>query len=954
MISQPRSPRLRSCLLVLALGAAPACGLGPNGAGDDGPGAGGKADGEDGTISLYRAGNRYGRGGARDQFLDEVLPVFARRCATCHGCIDSPCQLKMTSYEEISRGSNKFNVFGSRVFEADQTRLQDGRVTTAAGLPDHEGTIASWRAKEFYSVVDHGPQSIMYRLLDDAHQKVPEGGLSRAFELYEKGLKNRSFQCLGPDASGPAGPAESELAARPMPFGCPKIADEDWQVLAAWLREGAKGPTAEAEATLMKPRRPESVTKWENFFNQTGAKAAHSARFLYEHLFSTRLHLPDAAGEYYEIVRSFTPPGQPIDEIVTVRPNDDPAAAKRPPRGGGSANRLYYRLRKFTPLVVEKNHITWPLDDATMQRWQELLFDSDWGPGPIDPPRYDSRNPFVEFDRIPAPHRARFMQESSLYLIDAMVRGDVCNGSTATWAIRDHFWVWFLDPAADPSAQDPTLGLGGYDDLYPSMTTSGRERTYLQAFEARLRELRPQGLSLADLWDGGGADRGMVTVLRHATTATVHRGAFNGFPETSWILSFANFERLYYALVVGFNPWGSAAHRLDTWKYMSFIRADGEDLFVSLLPDAQRSTVRDSWTGDFGRFYDDLRFDLYSAGRASQVNVDPTRPYEDLIGQILDRLGQRVVGWADPINGAAPSRELPDRLASVEELERGFATLTGWQAPYARYLPNLTVVRVANQHVYTIVANRGYAYHNQVFMEDLARRPELDTLSVNRGLTGSRPELFIDVPMPRALDFLRALTSVDSETAWLTLLDAYALGSGGEEAQLIRRDTPEFWSFLDWMNEWNVAQHPVTAGLLDVSEYLWPRLVAPGTPTSDDPFEPNDTAAAAAPLSLGTNRLVLCPGSGWVSSWSEDWFAFTIDRAGTLAIEVAFDANVSDLDAVLEGDGFTAQSDAWSKPYESFARPVTPGTYRLGVTGRPGSTCQAYTVFASLHAAPVP
>ena len=35
-----------------------------------------------------------------------------------------------------------------------------------------------------------------------------------------------------------------------------------------------------------------------------------------------------------------------IDEIVTVRPNDDPVTAKHPPRGAWPT-RIYYRLRKF-------------------------------------------------------------------------------------------------------------------------------------------------------------------------------------------------------------------------------------------------------------------------------------------------------------------------------------------------------------------------------------------------------------------------------------------------------------------------------------------------------------------------------------------------------------------------------------------------------------------------------
>ena len=32
-------------------------------------------------------------------YLDRVQPILNRRCIACHGCLDSPCNLKMTSYE---------------------------------------------------------------------------------------------------------------------------------------------------------------------------------------------------------------------------------------------------------------------------------------------------------------------------------------------------------------------------------------------------------------------------------------------------------------------------------------------------------------------------------------------------------------------------------------------------------------------------------------------------------------------------------------------------------------------------------------------------------------------------------------------------------------------------------------------------------------------------------------
>ncbi len=930
--------------LVVAAGLASSwCALGGEGPEAPGAGAGDRADGffEGDGPSLFRPGNRYGWGG-EDPFYDEVLPLFAKRCATCHGCVDSPCQLKLTSYEGIRRGSNEQNIFNEpRLSSIAQTRLQDGRVVDGRGLVDHQATEGEWRRRGFYSVVDGGERSVMAALLDEAHDLAPEGGLSRARLLYEDGLRSRNFVCVG-EGSARAGLDPAEMEGRAMPFGCPAIEDEHYDVLAEWLEAGGPGPSREAQAVIARPVDQAVVDRWEAFFNQEGDQAELASRYLYEHLFFARIHFPEAPGDYYELVRSWTPPGRPIEEIVTRRVTDDPARAP----GARPGARVHYRLRKLTEVIVEKNHITWPLDEATRARWLELFHDSDWGDGPIEG-GYATSNPFESFAAIPAPVRARFVLESSYRLIDAMVRGDVCTGSTATWAIRDLFWVFFLDPAADPSAQDPRLGEGSLDHLttgQPGATTS-RERRYLDAFERSLRALRPEGLGLEDLWTGDGSpEDAMVTVLRHGESATVHRGAQGGFPATFWVLSFANFERLYYTLVVDFDPWASSNHQLQTWQYMSFIRADGEDLFLSLLPEEHRSLVRDDWTRSFGRFVHELFFGMPSEGRPSRVVVDDRRPVEDLVEQVLDHLGPEVAGPPDPLNAASGPDDLPPRVVrTAADFEQGLATLTGWRAPFARYLPNVTLLRFGGPSglLYTIVANRGYAFHDVILFEDLARDPEQDSLSVFRGLVGARPELFVDVPEQGAAELLEELRAVRSEDDWSSLVFDRLGSARAGHAHFVRRDDPELWSFLDWLHEWNVAHRPEDSGLLDLAEYVWPDLVRRGAPAGDDGHEPNDGEAEAVALPPGSHRLVVC---------DEDWFAFEVDRPGVLAVEVAFDGDEGDVDIALRGPGVSTASESWTTDYEAITAEVRPGRYLLRVDLSMWSRgCQHYTLFASVR-----
>ena len=796
----------------------------------------GKADGAEWGpgATLYRAGNRYGAA-MGDRFLDDVQPVFARRCVTCHGCSDSPCQLKLTSYEGIVRGSNQDDVFGNRVLPVDPSRMQDGRVVDPSGSVDYESTVSVWRSRGFYSVIERGSKSIMHRLLDRAHTLTRPDDLSLAFELYEDGLKGRDFECLGAQPAAYDGPTDDDIAPRAMPFGVQALEQADQDTLVEWLEDHAPGPHPEAQQALETPFDETVIARWESFLNQKSNRARLMSRYIYEHLFTGRLHFPESPGEYYELVRSWTPPSKPIDEIVTELPNDDPRLSYQGFSQGQQApgeNRWpYYRLRKYTPIIVQKNHITLALTDAVMARWQALFLaesDNSANGADLPLPGYDNHNPFVYFESIPSMDRYQFLLDNAFYLIDAMVRGDVCNGSTATYAIRDHFWVWFLKPESDPSAIDPKLGRPNWEHLVPGdAAIVSREWQYLSSYEKQLRRLRPGGLSIQDIWVGDGVEgqHPWLTLLRHDKNATVHRGAVGGRPETLWLLNYANLERLYYNLVVAFKPWGHAGHKMEAWKYMGFVRAEAEDLVVSLLPEVYRVPVRDAWTTGFGGVYQDVFFPTRSEGRPSQVVVDGARPMADLIEQVREVMTEEMTGPPDPLNRRSQGYEpLPRAITTRGGWEMGLATLTAEHSEFVQYLPNVTMVRVGGETgwPYSIVAHRGYAYHNQLFMQALARDPERDSVSAIRGLAGNYPELFVDIPLDGALTFLKRLRAVESEKSWEAFKSDYSRSTQGRDLQLIRRNSPEFWPFLDWLHAWNINAHPIEAGILDVSEYGWP------------------------------------------------------------------------------------------------------------------------------------
>jgi len=51
-------------------------------------------------------------------------------------------------------------------------------------------------------------------------------------------------------------------------------------------------------------------------------------------------------------IRSHTPPGKPVEEIASVRPTDDPGS-----------DTFFYRLQRYHPSIVAKDHVVYTLSN---------------------------------------------------------------------------------------------------------------------------------------------------------------------------------------------------------------------------------------------------------------------------------------------------------------------------------------------------------------------------------------------------------------------------------------------------------------------------------------------------------------------------------------------------------------------------------------------------------------
>lgn len=280
-----------------------------------------------------------------------------------------------------------------------------------------------------------------------------------------------------------------------------------------------------------------------------------------------------------------TPPGQPVREINTVRPYDDPGVTP-----------FYYRLRPVQGVIAVKDYTVYPIGPRKMDRFRELFLNDTYTVTAL--PGYDksiTANPFKTFAEIPAESRYRFMLDNAQFFVMGFIKGPVCRGQIALNVINDHFFVAFTDPDTDPISND-TAFLASVSDLLrlPSEEKSNislvstwiryrkLQKDYLAARSSYLTRLdsEHQGRDLDHIWDGDKTnDNALLTIFRHYDSASVIKGFVGKPPKTGWIVDFPLLERIHYLLVAGFNVFGNVGHQAESRIHMDYLRMEGESNF---------------------------------------------------------------------------------------------------------------------------------------------------------------------------------------------------------------------------------------------------------------------------------------------------------------------------------------------------------------------------------------
>jgi hypothetical protein len=727
-------------------------------------------------------------------YRDDVKPILDKRCVVCHACYDAPCQLKLGSWEGIARGASATPVYDpTRLTEAEPTRLF---------VDAHKAS--EWRARGFFPVLNEYPKN------PEAEQRASL--LARAIELKEQhpvtpntpAPKELGFSTNRVQQCSPVESYQDYERRNPdwgMPFGLPGLSVQETDTIKTWLRQGApyEGPEQPTANALRQ------IVQWEQFLNGDSLREQLVSRYIYEHLFFAHLYFEnESPARYFQLVRSSTPPGEPVQEIATRRPFDDPGI-----------KRVYYRFRPVDETIVAKTHMPYALSAARMAHWTELFYDQKYSVEEL--PAYkpeQASNPFETFRDLPVSSRYRFMLDEAQFTVMGFIKGPVCRGQTALNVIDDHFWVFFQDP--DSMSEDDAVFLkresrnlslpaGDQDKslmLTPWFRYSRQETKFLEAKSAYYEQRfdTPGKVNVNLIWEGDGENpNAALTIYRHFDSATVLKGLVGQPPKTAWVMNYSLLERIHYLLVAGYDVYGNIGHQLNTRLYMDFLRMEGEFNFIAMLPQASRLAVRDYWYRGTSNEIKDHVYGKYAHfDRETGIHFENAdHPDTALMSMLKARLSR------------VDSKRYDIGKTDDAELRKELLELAAVHGPALSWLPESSILRIEEPGKpslhFSLLRNTARSNVANFIYETITLLPEEHTLDVLNGFATAYPNAFYRVERNNLPAFIDQVRHLSSEQEYGEFVKRFG----------IRRTSAQFWALSDDINADYARTMPIEAGLLD-------------------------------------------------------------------------------------------------------------------------------------------
>lgn len=726
---------------------------------------------------------------AGEDYPPPVREIVEQRCMVCHGCYDAPCQLKLDDWIGLKRGASKEKVYDGTRLRADAlTRLHEDALTTE-----------EWRDKGFYSVLEgeRSGHGVLRRMLSlkEQHPQPVGGVLDDSFDFS----LDRDQSCPKVDEFDDYA---DERPLQGMPYGFPGLDKARMTTLMSWLDDGAPGVPVEPRPKAEQ----QAVADWEAFLNGQDNRSRLMSRYIFEHLFIGDLYFSDLDGEsgWYKLVRSRTGPGEPIEIIATRRPYDDPGS-----------DAFFYRLQPRYTARLAKRHMPYALSEHRMARWRELFLQPDYDVAQL--PGYEgerSANPFITFEALPVNARYRFMLDEAHFTIMAYIKGPVCRGQVALNVIDDHFWVVFTRPnlvgqdqrAAFLAREAKHMRLPQPKENIAVTLLKWRQyakaqKEYLHAEAEAIAAVVDQGaisLDMSLIWDGGPTenDNAALTIFRHFDSASVVKGLVGQQPGTMWVIDYSLLERIHYLLVAGFDVYGGVGHQLESRLYMDFLRMEGEQNFLRLLPQDSRTAVRDHWYRGAKDHVKEFLLPPENTDHERETAI--VYSTDDPKAELMARFQAHI-----------PAAQQPRYAVERKELA---GLMQGSSSAYS-YLPEVAFLQIlaadGGHEAYSLLHNRAHSNNAQLFGEDDRLLPDEDTLTVARDFVGAYPNMFFQINEKELSAFREQLMAMESPEHYTALVERFG----------VRRTAPWFWRLADDFTAQYRAEHPLEGGIFDLNRY---------------------------------------------------------------------------------------------------------------------------------------
>jgi len=588
----------------------------------------------------------------------------------------------------------------------------------------------------------------------------------------------------------------------------PNLTNPEYNTLLSWLEDGA----IMNKAIPLTLEQQALVNEYETLFNENSLKHQLVARYIYEHLFLSHLYfseLNDEKPRFFTLVRSSTPPGEPVKRIATRRPYDDPSVA-----------RVFYRIIPEQGTIVDKTHMPYALNQARIAKWQLWFFNNDYQVAQL--PSYApevAANPMTAFIDLPVKSRFNFLLDDAQNTISAFIKGPVCRGQLALNVINDRFWIFFLDPDKSDipevnefyRSQADNLKLPGELEntalpITNWVSYSRQQARYLEAKSEFINDWFKGGKHLDTnvIWTGNETNpNAALTIFRHFDSASVVQGMVGTPPKTAWILDYALLERIHYLLVAGFDVYGNFGHQLITRMYMDFLRLEGESNFVALLPRDVRHKEQSSWyQNQSTQLSDFLQRNVKPFDQPTQVPYRTANPKAELFQMLHESLSPVL----------KPRYEIIDTGFSADN-EILLGSINRIHGKGLRPIPQILMLMIeshnGDKQLFTLLHNNAHTNISSLFDEESNRDYQHDDLTLVRGVIGSYPAAYLSLKEAQIPALVNMLKNMRSDDDYIKLLDAFA----------IRRSNPEFWSFSDQIHAWYQQDQPIEFGLLDYNRF---------------------------------------------------------------------------------------------------------------------------------------